>query len=62
MLYLPLLLATRMMIARSLPPESEESWAEEAPWRCSVVLATGAVLLSLPVGELSAVAVVIEAA
>ena len=58
-LYLPLLLVARMMIARSLPPESGESRTEEAPWRWSVVLATGAVLLSLPVGELSAAAVII---
>ena len=57
-LYLPLLLLARMMIARYLPERTEEAPAEAAPWTWAIVLATGALLLSLPVGVWSAAAVV----
>jgi MFS family permease len=58
-LYLPLLLLARMMIARYLPERTEESVPEKAPWTWSAVLAIGAVVLSLPIGVWSAVAVII---
>jgi hypothetical protein len=52
----------RMMIARYVPERSEEAPAETAPWKWAVVLAAGAVLLSLPAGALSAAVVVIGGA
>lgn len=56
-LYLPLLLLARMMIARYMPERSEEVPPEKAPWKWAVVLALGAVVLSLPVGAWSAAVV-----
>ena len=61
-LYLPLLLLARMMIARYMPERTEEAVTEQAPWKWSIVLATGAVVLSLPVGPLSVVAVCVGVA
>ncbi|MFC5380154.1 MFS transporter [Aquipuribacter nitratireducens] len=51
LMYLPLLLLARMLIARYVPERSDPSVAAEpAPWGWAVVLATGSAVLSLPVG------------
>lgn len=49
-IYLPLLVLVRMMIARSMPPRSEEPAAGRAPWGWSIVLSAGALVLSIPAG------------
>ena len=58
-LYLPLLLLARMMIARYMPERAERAATERAPWRWAVVLAIGSVTLSVPAGEWSAATVII---
>ncbi|WP_182113113.1 MULTISPECIES: MFS transporter [unclassified Actinotalea] len=55
-LYLPVLLLARMLVARYTPERTEEVPAEKAPWGWSLVLAGGAAVLVLPVGAWSAVA------
>lgn len=57
-LYLPLLLLTRTMIARHMPERAEQKADERVPWRWSCLLALGAVLLAAPAGRWSAAAVV----
>lgn len=57
-LYLPVLLLARMVVARYMPERAEEVPAEKAPWGWSLVLAGGAAVLVLPLGVWSAVALV----
>lgn len=58
-LYLPLLLLSRMMIARYMPEYLETAATEKAPWRWAIVLAIGAVTLSLAAGGWSVATVII---
>lgn len=62
LLYLPLLLAARVLIARYMPERAEEAPAVRAPWAWSVVLATGSAVIALPLETWSAVAVAAGAA
>ena len=57
-LYLPLLLVARGLIARYMPERTDEVPEERAPWAWSVALATGSAVIALPLGGWSAVAVV----
>lgn len=57
LLYLPLLIAARGLIARNMPERTEEVPEEKAPWAWSVVLATGSAVIALPLGVWSVVAV-----
>jgi MFS family permease len=59
LLYLPLLLLARMMIARYMPERTEDVAREKAPWGWSIVLATGSAVLSLPLGTWSVVAMLV---
>src|SRR4051812_24066399 len=61
-LYLPLLLVARLLVARSMPQRTEQVAEEKAPWAWSVVLATGSAVIALPLGPWSLVAVVAGAA
>lgn len=58
-LYLPLLLAARWMVARQMPPRAPSGTAERAPWRWASVLALGSAAIALPLGAASLVAVVL---
>lgn len=49
-LYLPLLLLARLLVARSMPERADEVPPEPAPWGWALVLATGSAVLSLPLG------------
>jgi MFS family permease len=57
-IYLPLILVVRTIIARNLPPRSDDAASRKAPWGWSVCLSAGALLLSVPVGVLSVVGIV----
>ena len=57
-LYLPVLVLARVLVARYMPERTEEVAEERAPWAWSVVLATGSAVIALPLGAWSAVAVV----
>ena len=57
-LYLPALLVARFVIARSMPERSQAVADESAPWSWSILLATGAAVLALPIGAWSAAALV----
>lgn len=61
-LYLPLLLFTRTMIARSMPERAEQKTSDRVPWRWSSLLALGATILAIPAGQWSAAAVAVGAA
>ena len=63
-LYLPVLFVARMMVARYMPARTGEdsSSTEAVPWGWAVMLAFGAVLLSLPAGAWSAATIVVGAA
>ena len=61
-LYLPVLFAARMMIARYMPPRQQHDDAEKVPFGWAVVLALGAVVLSVPLGAWSVVAIVVGGA
>ena len=61
-LYLPLLLAARFVIARHVPEKQPTPDAERAPWVGACVLALGAVLLAVPVGRWSPLLVAAGAA
>lgn len=56
LLYLPLLLLARLMVARFVPERAEPTERERAPWRWAVVLAAGSAVLSLPLGTWSTLA------
>lgn len=58
-LYLPVLLLARFVIARTMPERTGEVAQERAPWSWAVLLATGSVLLSLPLGLWSVAAVLV---
>jgi MFS family permease len=58
LLYLPLLLAARLLIGRYTPERTEPTVREKALWGWSLVLAAGSILLSVPLGTWSALAVV----
>lgn len=58
-IYLPLILLVRTIIARNMPPRSDETSASRAPWRWSIGLSAGALLLSIPAGVWSTVGIVI---
>ncbi|MGY4644885.1 MFS transporter [Cellulomonas sp. URHB0016] len=60
-LYLPVLVLARLLVARYVPERTEEAVGEDAPWGWAVVLATGSAVLALPLGGWSAVAVVVGA-
>lgn len=49
-LYLPLLLLARLLVARSMPERTDEVPPEPAPWGWALVLAAGSAVLSLPLG------------
>jgi MFS family permease len=55
--FLPVLLLVRMMIAYYMPPRSDEEAREKAPWGWAIVLATGALVLSVPAGVWSGVGI-----
>ncbi|WP_136519010.1 MFS transporter [Cellulomonas telluris] len=57
LLYLPLLLVARVLVARYMPERTEEVPEEKAPWAWAVVLATGSAVIALPLGAWSAAAV-----
>lgn len=59
LLYLPVLLVARTMIARYMPERTEKAAREKAPWGWSLMLAAGSALLVLPLGSWSVVLVVI---
>ncbi|SDT09481.1 Major Facilitator Superfamily protein [Nocardioides scoriae] len=61
-LYLPLLVLARTLVARSVPERSEGVPHEPAPWGWSLALAGGSAALSLPVGAWSGAALVLGAA
>lgn len=61
LLYLPFLLLARLMIARYMPERTEQVAREKAPWKWSIVLATGSAVLSLPLGTWSAATVFVGA-
>ncbi len=58
-LYLPVLLAARFVIARYMPERTDEVAQEKAPWAWAILLAIGSVVLSLPLGVWSVAAVVV---
>ncbi len=59
-IYLPLLLLVRLMIARHMPPQPDESGTRRPPpWRWSIALSAGALLLSIPAGVWSTVGIVV---
>ena len=60
--YLPLLLLVRAMVARYMPERTEQVATEPAPWGWSLVLATGSAVLALPLGAWSAVALLVGGA
>ncbi|MEN1974532.1 MFS transporter [Cellulomonas sp. P4] len=49
-LYLPVLLVVRLVVARSAPERPESVPTEPAPWGWALVLAAGSAVLALPVG------------
>lgn len=49
-LYLPLLLLARLLVARSMPERTDAVPPEPAPWGWALVLATGPAVLALPLG------------
>ena len=57
-LYLPVLLVARVLVARSMPERTEEVPEEKAPWAWAVLLAAGSAVIALPVGAWSGLAVV----
>lgn len=57
-LYLPVLLVARLVIARYMPERTDEVAEEKAPWIWAILLAAGSVALSLPLGVWSIAAVV----
>ncbi|SJM55684.1 MFS transporter [Actinomycetales bacterium JB111] len=59
--YLPVLLLARGVVAASMPAEPSRHGRGSAPWGWSAILAVGAAVLALPVGPLSAAAVVVGA-
>ncbi len=61
-LYLPLLLLVRLLVARSMPERTTEVPPEPAPWAWALVLAAGSAVLSLPLGAWWAAAVLVGAA
>lgn len=61
LLYLPLLLVARAVIARYMPERTEEVAEEKAPWVWAVVLATGSAVIALPLGAWSVAAVLVGA-
>jgi len=58
LLYLPLLIAARGLIARYMPERTAQVPQERAPWAWSIVLATGSAVIALPLGVWSVAAVV----
>ncbi|MET3808836.1 hypothetical protein ABIB25_005866 [Nakamurella sp. UYEF19] len=62
LLYLPVLLVARTMIARYMPERTEKASREKAPWGWALVLAAGSALLVLPLGSWSVVLVVLGVA
>src|SRR5690554_2984687 len=54
LLYLPVLLLARLMVARYMPERTEQVAPEKAPWTWAVELATGSAALALPLGRWSA--------
>lgn len=61
-LYLPVLLFIRAVIARSMPERAEQTDDGPLPWHCSLLLAIGAAILAIPAGQWSAAAVTVGAA
>ena len=59
---MPVLFAARMMIARYVPARQQQDAAEKVPLGWAAVLALGAVVLSLPLGVWSVVAIVVGGA
>lgn len=59
LVYLPLLLLARMMIARYMPERADALAREQAPWGWSIVLAIGSAVLALPLGVWSVAAVLV---
>lgn len=56
-IYLPLLVIARFLIGRFMPPQSRGEAREGAPWRWATMLAVGSLVLALPAGKWSPIAV-----
>lgn len=58
-IYLPLLLLVRLMIARQMPPRPGRGAIRDAPpWKWSLALSGGALLLAIPAGVWSVVGII----